>query len=175
MEVDQQAYPFARETKTRKQLCIVAWSQLVYCFDLYHYRVFYHQVESVSAVQLDVSVDHRPGFLLFESNATLSKFVCQADLVRRLQKTRSQPSMHLDGRSDDAARNRIEPVFLSSSAISAYSAVKSSMDTAGITFSGMGSFRARVRGRRSRLPRAQYPCRSRRAARCQTCAGRGTT
>src|SRR6266403_3352921 len=84
--------------------------------------------------------------------------------------------MHLNRSPDNALCNEIESIFFfHSRSFSACSAVKQSTDITDSTSSETESFRAHAPIHRSTLLRAQFPYRSHRAARCQICAGQGTT
>lgn len=44
------------------------WSQMIDSFDLYDHRVFYHQIEPVSTIELHIPIDDWERLLLFDSD-----------------------------------------------------------------------------------------------------------
>jgi len=75
-------------------------------------RFLDNYIRTVTAIQMDFSIDNRHRFLAFYSEPKLSQFECKARLIRRLQQSRSQSAMNLNCSANDTISNLIESIFL---------------------------------------------------------------
>jgi hypothetical protein len=82
MKIDEQTNRLASEAQIRKQLRDMNRRKLLNSLDLYNYRIFYDQVQTVAAIKLHVPIHHWQRLLRFDLKTHLTKFERQTDLVR---------------------------------------------------------------------------------------------
>jgi len=72
-----------------------------YRFDFQNYRALYDKVESVSALQREISIHQGEGNLRPISHPTKAHFSTQTILIRRLQQSWPELSMDSNGSAHD--------------------------------------------------------------------------
>ena len=65
-------------------------------------RLFDENIEPITRIEHNLSIDHRQGFLAFHLQAACGPFKSQTGLIRRLQEARPQSAVHLNSGADNA-------------------------------------------------------------------------
>ena len=60
-------------------------------------RVFNNQIDSITAIQVNIFILHRERYLPLEVDSAQMGFMAQAFLIGRFQQPRTEVPMHLDG------------------------------------------------------------------------------
>ena len=81
--------------------------QAINSFHLDNDCFFDQKVQPVTTIQLDPSVDHGQGVLLFHLQAALDQLKSQAGFICRLQKARPQRAVHINSGADNALRDPV--------------------------------------------------------------------
>lgn len=107
VEVDEKSDAQSAQLQVGEKLCLMDRREGVNRFDLDQNSVLDHKVHSVSAFQVSLLVDDRQWHLPAECHASQGQLTCEAALVRRLQESGTELSMHLNCRVDDHAGERV--------------------------------------------------------------------
>ncbi len=75
--------------------------ELLHCFQFKDQTIFENEVQSVAALQFHVLVDHRHRLLTLEVEASQGQLTRKTFFIRRLEQTRTEQAMYLDGCTDD--------------------------------------------------------------------------
>jgi len=102
IEVDEQSKRPLRQLEIRQNDCLVNGGQRVDGLELHDNAPFHQKVDSITALQLDVLVDDRNGFLPLELQAAQSQFPRQAFLVCGFEQSGAEEAMDFNRGANDS-------------------------------------------------------------------------
>jgi len=107
VEVDDQAHSFFGQLQVGQELGLVDAEQSFHSFQFHYYFIGDNQINSIFSARLQPLVEDGQFYLCQEWNVSKPKLLTHTFFVNRFKKSRSKLSMHLDGRTNNALRQRL--------------------------------------------------------------------